>query len=298
MYGLKEETIMEKTDITVIILTKNEEKNLETCLRSIEGFAKRVLVVDSGSTDRTIEIAKSFGAEVIEHEFESYAHQYNWVLENCKINTGWVLRLDADEIVTDKLKEEIAFNCKKHSLDNVNGFVVKFKIYFLNKLLKHAGNYPFYNMIVWKTGFGKYTERYMGEHSMLTEGTTIKLKNYCIHNDVKDVDTFIAKHNWYATREILDYLDLEKNKNNKEIYEQAKKTQGLRDRVYYKLPMFFRAKLYYIYRYYLKLGFLDGKAGKIYCLIQAYFYRVMVDAKIYEAKRNSDSINKKPGSLK
>lgn len=286
---------MNKVDMTIIILTKNEEVNLSNCLESINDFATRVLVVDSGSTDNTLEVAKKYNAEIIEHPFESYAHQYNWVLDNCNITSKWVFRLDADEIVTEKLKDEIRKECEKHSDDNVNGFLVQFKIFFLGKLLKHAGNYPFLNMIIWKNGTGKYTERYMGEHSYLLSGETIKLKNYCIHNDVKSLDTFISKHNWYATREVLDYLGTDKSGDN--LYREAKRTQGLRDKVYYKMPMFFRAKMYYWFRYYLKLGFLDGRAGKIYCLIQAYFYRAIVDAKIYEYKKTKH-IDTKPGSLK
>lgn len=273
------------SDITVIVLTKNEQQNIKQCLESIGSFAKNILIVDSGSTDKTLEIAAKYNTEIVIHDFVSYAHQYNWVLDNCKITTTWILRLDADEILTDALKNEILSECDKHANDSVNGFLVEFKIFFMNKLLKYAGNYPFLNMIVWKNGFGRYTERYMGEHSILTSGQTIKLKNPCLHNDTKSIDFLISKHNWYATREVIDYFERKRSKiEDGNLYNKAKKTQGLRDSFYYKMPMFFRAKLYYWYRFYFKLGFLDGKPGKIYCLIQAYIYRVIVDAKIFEAK--------------
>ena len=94
-------------DLTAIILTKNEEANIEACIRSIQQFAKRIVVVDSGSTDRTADIAKSYGADVYVHPFENYARQFNWGIENTNIHTKWILRLDADERFTPALCEEL-----------------------------------------------------------------------------------------------------------------------------------------------------------------------------------------------
>ena len=117
-------------DITAIILTKNEEANIERCINSIKNVVDRICVVDSGSTDRTIELAKELGAEIYEHTpFEHYAKQFNWALDNVKIKTKWVYRIDADEVVTDKLGAEIINMCKKHANDNINGLVMKFKVY-------------------------------------------------------------------------------------------------------------------------------------------------------------------------
>ena len=279
-------------DITAIILTKNEEVNIARCINSIAELADRIVVVDSGSTDKTLEIAKKMGAEIYCHEpFEHYAKQFNWALDKVGVQTKWIYRIDADEVVTDELKKEIINACAEHSDDDVNGFVMKFKVYFMGRFLTHGGIYPFYNLTIFKNGFGRYEERAMGEHIVLTEGKTIDLQNDCLHYDFKDLTSWINKHNWYATREVNDYLEtLAKHQAETSLYHEAEKTKKLRDGLYYKLPKFWRAKFYYWYRYYIKLGFLDGKAGKVHAFLQAYWYRFLIDAKImeYEIKEKQD----------
>lgn len=152
------------TDITAIILTKNEEVNIERCIKSLNGVVDRICVVDSGSTDHTIEIAKNLGAEIFNHEpFNHYAAQFNWALDNVGVKTTWVYRIDADEVVTPELGEEIVFACKEHQNDDVNGFVMKFRIAFMGTFLKHGGMYPFYNLTIFKFGKGRYENRAMGE---------------------------------------------------------------------------------------------------------------------------------------
>lgn len=277
---------MDKTNITCIILTKNEEKNIARCLESIKELAERIVIVDSGSTDGTLEIAKGYNADIYHHEFENYARQFNWAIDNVGIKTNWVYRIDADESISEELRKEILEEVVKHNNDDINGFVMKFKVYFMGKWLKHGGVYPFYNLTIFKYGFARYEERKMGEHLILSSGKTIDLRNDCDHYDFKNLSIFINKHNWYATREVNDYFELREGKKiSSDLYKEAKKAKKLRDGFYYKLPLFFRAKLYYWYRYYLKFGFLDGKPGKIYAMIQAYFYRFIVDAKIYECKK-------------
>ncbi len=271
-------------DITAIILTKNEEVNIKRCIESITGLADRIVVVDSGSTDKTIEIARSLGAEIYEHRpFEHYAKQFNWALDNINIRTKWVYRIDADEVVTPELKAEIIEACKIHSNDDVNGLVMKFKVFFMGRFLTHGGIYPFYNLTVFKFGMGRYEDRAMGEHVVLSEGKTEDLKNDCLHYDFKDLSAWINKHNWYATREVADYMATLENKQvDTSLYHEAEKTKKLRDGLYYKLPKFWRARFYYWYRYYIRLGFLDGEAGRVHAFLQAYWYRYLIDAKILE----------------
>lgn len=274
-------------NITAIILTKNEEVNIERCISSIVDFVDRIIVVDSGSTDKTIDIAKKLGAEIYSHKFIHYANQFNWALDNTNIKTTWVYRIDADECVPVELAEEIVEKCKLHENDDINGFLMKHKICFMNKHLKHGGTYPFIKMTVFKPEFGRFEDRAMGEHIVLKSGKSLTLENDCIHYDYKDLTSFIEKHNLYSSREVIDYFDRNDHiQTQATLYNNAEKTKKIRDSFYYKLPKFFRAKLYYCYRYYIKLGFLDGTPGKIYAFIQAYMYRYMVDAKIYERENN------------
>lgn len=274
-------------DITAIILTKNEEVNIRRCIESLGDLADRIVVVDSGSTDDTVNIAKALGAEIYVHPFKHYADQFNWALDNTNIDTTWVYRIDADEAMTDELREEVALECQRHNSDDVSMFLMKHKLFFLGKYLKHGGVYPFIKVTIFKPAFARFEYRAMGEHVVAESGTTITLKNDCLHFDCKDLSSFIDKHNQYATREVSDYFSRRQAISDQAIlYDQAEKTKKIRDGFYYKLPKFFRARLYYWYRYYILLGFLDGRPGKIYAYIQAYFYRYSIDAKIYEAEIN------------
>ena len=279
-------------NMTAVVLAKNEEANIGNCLNSIKGLVERIIVVDSGSTDRTAEIARSFGAEVYYHDWVHYAEQFNWALDNIGIRSKWIYRIDADEIVTPELASEIEDTCRLHDSDDVNAFIMRFKICFMGKFLRHGGVYPFFNITIFRNGYGRYEDRAMGEHIVISEGRAVTLKNDCLHYDFKTLDAWLEKHIKYASREVLDYYAV-RNKEGElaALYDEAEKTKKLRDGLYYKLPKFMRAKLYYWYRYYFKLGFLDGTPGKIYAFLQAYWYRFLVDAKIFEREnnRNSDS---------
>ena len=269
-------------DITAIILTKDEELNIERCIRSVAPIADRIVVVDSGSRDGTVTIARSLGAEIYTHPFEHYAAQFNWALDNVDVRTTWVYRIDADECVPEALQQEILQQCALHRDDDVNGFLMKHRLHFLGRDLLHGGAYPFRKITVFKPAFGRFEHRAMGDHVVLSAGRCGEFENDCIHYDFKSLSAFVDKHNSYAAREVRDYYD-RRAAAQQTLYAQAERTKRLRDGLYYRLPPFFRARLYYWYRYYIRLGFLDGTPGRIYAFLQAYFYRYLVDAKLYEA---------------
>ncbi len=272
-------------DLTAIILTLNEEKNMKECIESIKTLAKRIVVVDSFSTDATVEIAKELGAEVIEHEFVNQAQQFIYAIETLNIDTKWILRLDADERFTEKSLEEAERLTTEHADDDVNGIVVRFEVNFMGKALKHGGIYPFRKLVIYKNGTAHMENRNMDEHIVLDSGRSIEMKNDCLHQDFKNISVWIDKHNKYSSREVLDYFDREKAGENVSLNKSAKFKRFVKFKIYYKLPMGMRAHLYYWYRYYFKLGFLDGKEGKIFAFLQAYWYRFLVDAKIYEKRK-------------
>ncbi len=277
------------TDTTVIILTKNEETDIERCIRSVEGWVKRIVIVDSGSTDRTVEIAERLGVEIVRHEpFVDYGRQFNWAIDNLRIKTTWVFRLDADEVITPELRKELEKELEHHATDDVSGFMMRYKVEFMGRYLMHGGFYPFQKITIFKYGKGRFEERAMGEHIVLSEGRCIYLRNDAIHHTLKTLDLYINKHNWYATREVQDYFDVRSGRENALLDGQPERAKKLRDGLYYRLPMFLRAKLFFWYRYYLRLGFLDGTPGYIFAFLQAYWYRTLVDAKIYERNLNKD----------
>ena len=278
-------------DLTAIILTKNEESNIENCINSIKKLAKRVIVIDSFSTDKTVEKAKDLGADIYQHSFVNYATQFNWGLDNTNITTKWVLRIDADEQFTNELVAEIEEQIKKHSTDNVNGFVLRFKVFFMGKWIKYGTIYPLKVLRIFKYGTGRIEQREMDEHTILSHGRTIELKNDANHYDFKNINTWISKHNWYATRECQDYFKKNKLNTTKDLSNtHTKFKRVMKNKLYYKLPMFLRPSLYFCYRYFIRLGFLDGKEGLIFHFLQAYWYRFLVDTKIYEHKKMKEVI--------
>lgn len=267
-------------DLTAIILTYNEEKNIKACIESIKSFAKRIVVIDSYSHDNTVAIAHECGAEVLMNPWKNYATQYNWGVENARINTEWILRIDADERIGKEAASEIVEICNT-SEDDITGIIVRFKVAFLGKELTHGGIYPFRKLLIYRKDSGYMENRNMDEHIILKRGKAVSLKHDSYHYDYKNLTEWIDKHNKYSSREVLDYLNFEKQELGN-LNHSAKIKRWIKYNVYYKMPMGMRAHLYYIYRYYFKLGFLDGKEGKIFCFLQAYWYRYLVDAKIYE----------------
>lgn len=275
-------------DITAIILTGNEEKNIGECIDSISPIVKKIVVVDSGSNDRTVEIAKEKGAVVLVHPMETFIHskQFIYGMENADIQTKWVLRIDADERLTKESAAELDALCKANEDTDVNGIVLRFEVTFLGKKLRHGGIYPFKKLLCFKYGKGMMEEREMDEHIILTEGRSVEMKSDSEHHDYKDLTFWIDKHNRYSDREVIDYLEYYNKKISTEGMGQVAKIRRIaKFKVYYKLPAGMRAKLYYWYRYYIKLGFLDGKEGKMFAFFQAYWYRYLVDAKLYERKK-------------
>lgn len=278
-------------NLTTIILTYNEELNIEECIKSILQISERIIVVDSFSNDKTVEIAKKLGVEVYQNEFINQAKQFKYGLNIAKIRTQWVLRIDADERLTNNSAKEIGELCNKNLNTDINGIVVRFEVNFLGRKLKHGGIYPFKKLIVFKYGLGEIEDRNMDEHIFLLKGRAVEVINDSLHCDYKDLSAWIEKHNKYSSREVIDYFEsFSSRETGKGLDKGARLKRFIKFNVYYKLPMGIRSYLYYMYRYYYKMGFLDGKEGEIFAFLQAYWYRYLVDAKIYEKnKKNSET---------
>lgn len=286
-----------KADLTVLVLTMNEEKNIEKCINSITELAERIVVVDSGSTDNTIKMAESLGAEVYYHEFENYARQFNWGLDNTDITTKWVLRLDADEVITPELAKEMADEMEAHKDDDVNGMQLKLKQNFMGRWMKYGGTYPFIKLMLFKNGIGRIEDRKMDEHTILSRGTSILLKNDALHYDFKDISHYIKKHNWYATREAQDYISMNMDSSVSALESGNMKSHRQQKALYYKAPKFLRPFILFFYFYIIKLGFLDGIEGFIYNVLENFWYRFLVDVKIFEYEKTG-VIQTQTGALK
>lgn len=279
-------------DLSVIILTGNEELHIKRCLDIISPVAKDVFVIDCFSKDRTVEIAKSYAnVHVLMHEWPAtkYAGQFNWALENAPITTKWVMRLDADEYPMADLVEEM--QQKIPSLgDDITGIVLKRRHIFMGKWMK-GGIYPVKLLRIFRYKKAICEQRLMDEHIQLLEGQSVEFEHDFCDENIHDVSWFCHKHVDYATREAVDMLDIELNlagfattDNNKMISAQAE-AKRKKKHAYAKKPLFWRSFAYFIYRYFLRGGWRDGKEGFVFAFIQGWWYRTLVDAKILEVRK-------------
>lgn len=276
-------------DITAIILTYNEQLHIERCITSIRDIAANIYVIDCFSTDRTREIAVNLGAQVYEHAWVNYSTQFNWALDNLPISSSWILRLDADEIVTAELKQELQVRLNALS-EEVSGIYVKRRMVFMDKWIRYGAMYPIYMLRLWRTGLGFCEKRWMDEHIKVTEGRTELFKYDIIDHNLNNLNWWISKHNSYASREAADLLNIKYNliECDEVIPDfwgtQEQKKRWLKIR-YATLPFFVRPFLYFMYRYVFRLGFVDGKEGLLYHFLQGFWYRFLVDAKLFEIHR-------------
>jgi glycosyltransferase involved in cell wall biosynthesis len=285
-------------DISVIILTYNEEMHIYRCIKNIKSIAKYIFVVDSFSTDKTIEIAQNMGALIYQNKWENnHAKQFNWALDNLPIKTKWILRLDADEYLTDELIEELKTRLPNLD-DDILGIILKRRYFFFEKWIRN-GLYPVKLLRIFVYGKGRCESRWMDEHIQLFDGKMIEFKHDFIDENLNNIEWWINKHNNYATREAIDLLDIEygivgysKNDSEKRIGIQAKEKRE-KKHLYIRLPLFIRAFIYFFYRYFIKLGFLEGTRGFILHFLQGLWYRILVDSKLFEIKRKcGNDINK------
>lgn len=279
--------------LSVVILTLDEERNLPACLQSLEGLAAEIFVVDSGSTDDTVRIAKEAGSHVCHHEFENYAAQRNWAFENLPIKTPWTLCLDADERLTPELGQEILERITLPA-GGPNGYMMKRRTYFLGRWIRHGGQYPAYHLRLFRTGKGRCEDRLYDQH-FLVDGPVATLENDYVDIITSDLSSWIDRHNRWATleaSEILAKKDREGSARERVVVPDLfgtpiQRKRFLRSIVYQKFPLFLRPFLFWIYGYVLRLGFLDGMPGLIFHTLQRFWFRFLVDAKIYEQRMNA-----------
>jgi glycosyltransferase involved in cell wall biosynthesis len=271
-------------NLSVIILTYNEEKHIERCIKTALEVSDNIYLVDSFSTDRTVQVAENLGAKVIQNSWPGYqAAQFNWGLENLSIETRWVLRLDADEYLSDGLINEI--NEKLEHIDeDVSGIV-------LNRKQDCFGTWvhPLELLRIFEYDKGKCEDRWMDEHIVLSSGKTTHFEHLFLDHNLNSFGWWVNKHNGYSIREAIELLDVELNITGSQkvvegIGEEASKKRKKKLK-YAKSPLFWRSFAYFVYRYFFKLGFLKGKGQFIWDFFQGWWYRTLVDVKIYEIKQ-------------
>lgn len=282
-------------NLTILILTYNEVKHIERCLVSAFQVASQVFVVDSFSTDRTVEIAESLGAQVWQHEFKNHADQLAWALENLPIDTEWVMRVDADEVISPALAKEIPARLSA-AVSPINGFVVPLYVRFHGTTIRHGG-YPQWQLRIWRRGKAEIEQRWMDE-KIVVKGDVGRMRNEYTDDNLNNIAWWTNKHNGYSTREAIDLLNrkyrfLPVAAGSSALTRQARYTRWLKENLYVHLPLGVRAFLFFAYRMIFRLGILDGRGGFVFHFLQGFWYRFLVDVKVWEVERrmSAEKIN-------
>jgi len=271
-----------KLPITTIILTYNEEKNIADCLKSVYDWSDEIIVVDSGSTDGTLDIVKKYTNKIYSHPFENYAKQRNWSQINTDIKNEWVLHLDSDERVDQDLVEELKriFSGQFHA----DGFLASRKTIFRGKWMLHGGHYPIYHLRLFKKSKGSCEDRAYDQY-FIVKGHTLKIKGDIINIMEPDLRLLKKQLKRWVDSKAEEALDTKKRIANLNFSgDPVKRRRWLKEDVYYKSPLFARVLVYFIYRYILRGGFLDGWAGLIFHFWQGFWFMWLVDLEIYRRK--------------
>ena len=274
--------------VSVVILAHNEEANLPDCLGSLSGLQCEIFVVDSGSTDRTREIAAAAGAAVYEHAFENYSAQRNWAQLTLPLTAPWVLHLDADERLTPELVHEINVVLRERT-GGARGFLLRKRTVFMGRWIKHGGHYPSYHLRLFMKDAG-FCERRLYDQHYIVRGTVRRLTHDYIDILTSDLSEWSRRHVHWAELEAEEIEEiLERSATGDHVSGHffgtaIERRRWLRNRVYLRSPLFARCFLYWFYRYFLRLGFLDGKEGLIFHFLQGLWFRLLVDAKLVERR--------------
>lgn len=278
--------------IIAVVLTYNEEIHLERCLASLAGVADEIFVVDCFSHDRTIQIADFHGAKVLQRAWKSHSDQFNWALDQLPASSAddvWIMRIDADEFLTPELAKEIRRKLPDVP-SSVAGIFVPRRMTFQGKLLRFGGIFPVQVLRIFRQGLGHCENRWMDEH-VLVEGDTASFSGELIDDNKNTLTWWTEKHNKYSTREVVDILNMEYGFMASETVAKlagggrAGFKRWVKENIYWRFPLGLRAFVYFCYRYILMLGFLDGRAGAAFHVLQGFWYRYLVDAKTVEVKR-------------
>jgi glycosyltransferase involved in cell wall biosynthesis len=273
--------------LTVVVLTYNEETNLPACLESLRGLGAPIFVVDSGSSDRTKDVAQQFGAYVVEHPFDTHAAQWRWALDELPIVTSWVLALDADQRATPELLVELR-SLNARDLNGVSGAYVNRRQIFRGRWIRYGGYYPKYLLKLFRRDKVRIDTSDLVDHHFYVDGATINLRHDIVEANRKedDISFWIDKHNRYATllarEEFLWRRDHRATAIEPSLLgDPDQKTLALK-RWWRRMPLYVRPFLYFVYRYVVRFGFLDGKQGAIFHFMQGFWFRLLVDIKLDE----------------
>jgi glycosyltransferase involved in cell wall biosynthesis len=297
-----------KLPVSVLIPAKNEQSNLPACLASV-ARADEIFLVDSQSSDRSVEIAEDYGAKVIQFYFKGgWPKKKNWSLETLPFRNEWVLIVDCDERITPESWEEIA---EVINNPEYTGYYINRRVFFLGTWVRHGGKYPDWNLRLFKHKLGRYEnlntedvpntgDNEVHEHVVMSSGQVGYLKNDMLHEDFRDLFHWIERHNRYSNWEARVYYNILTGTDDSktigaDLFGDSVQRKRFLKKIWVRLP--FKPLLRFIIFYIIRLGFLDGKAGYIYGrLLSQYEYQIGV--KLFELRTFGGQLNVTPSSVK
>lgn len=274
--------------VSVLVLTCNEEVNIAACLESVS-WASEVFVVDSFSSDRTVDIAQSMKARIYQHAFGTCASQWNWALNNLPFTNEWVLVIDADERVPHPLAQEI-MRIVAGPGTRRSGYYLKFRFWFMGRWLRHGGLYPTWILRLFRRSAGRFGRHGISEHFIL-DGPKGYLQSAFDHRDNKPVSDWIQKHIRYAGFEAEEFVHgkvaISHSKSIAGNFwgNQAERKQWIKLKVWNRLPLLARPFLLFFRNYFLRLGFLDGRPGLVYHVLWSFWYPFLISTRILEMRQ-------------
>jgi glycosyltransferase involved in cell wall biosynthesis len=277
---------MRSPSITIILLTYNEEKNLPACLASIRELVASVFVVDSFSTDATLSLLEAEGIRYEQHVFEHYAQQRNWAQENNPFQTDWVFHLDAGERLTPALVHWLQREFDPSS--PYDGYMFSRKTLFFDHWIRYGGHYPNYHLRLYRKGKGHCEAKVYDQHFVCEGKVKVVAASADIIDTVADnLRDFTLSHSRWAIFEAVELLAAQQQSGEvkmKLLGTPIERRRWLKNKVFQQSPLFLRSLLYFIYRYFLRLGFLDGRVGLVFHFLQGFWFRFMVDAMVLELR--------------
>jgi len=271
--------------ISVIFLTFNDEKLIQDGLNSVADWVDEIYIVDSGSTDKTLDIVKGYTDKIVSHPFENYAAQRNWAQKNLALANEWVFHIDADERVTPELHISIEKLFKQQSLKELDGVMFPRRTVFMGRWIRYGGHYPVYHMRLYRKHKGHCEERLYDQH-FTNEGKVIRMSGDLIDVISTSLESWTLRHVRWAGLEVQQQMRQASPTgiNNNLTGTVIERRRWLKSNVFGRLPLFFRVFAYFFYRYILRFGFLDGVEGLVFHFLQGFWFRFYIDARLWEAQ--------------
>jgi glycosyltransferase involved in cell wall biosynthesis len=281
---------MSRARIVAVILTHNSGATLARVIDSCAGVAARTVVVDSGSQDATVRIARQRGCEILTHPFVNYSQQRNWAQRSAGLAPDdWVLHLDDEDVLTPDLAREIERAVRTAPAD-LTGFLMRRVSFFLGRPILHGHLNPNWHLRLFRASNGFCEDRLYDQH-FVTDGKTRHLKGLMLDLQEGSLEDWTSAHNRWSTAEALEAGRSRRSGEHERRTLQETlqgdlrmKKRWIKNRIWYRSPLFLRSVLFFLYSYVLRLGFLDGREGLTYSVLQCFWFRFLVDAKLLEAR--------------